>query len=285
MIYSAYGVGIDSDFALRCLPEAFNSLMPTVRLDFALTGEAESTCEYSENEFQGRRVYAHVGDDYVFDVDEVGVFRLSKDKRLISCRPAPMVQDDLFGYWLLRYILPFILAAQGPSVFFHGSAVRFATGAVAFLADSHGGKSTLANYLQQRGHTLITDDDLLVGGDEPFVVIPSIPFVRIKRKQENLGLHVERFDTHPTPLSKIYLLQLSDFPAGVSSLSKSEAAAALFHHNRFQFIEKIAERFRFCVRLASSVHVSRLTVPRDLARLEEVRRIILADLGDRHEEL
>lgn len=282
MIYSAYGVGVESDFALTCLPVTSNKLTPTIRLGLAAPGEAAVTFEsgYSESFFQGRRVLTRSGGEYVFDVDGVGIFRMKCGDFFISCAPAQEVADGPLSYWLLRYLIPFHLAMNGYAIFFHGSAVRFQDSGVAFLADSHGGKSTLANYLREQGHTLITDDDLLITGEVPFMALPTIPFIRADRKQEDLGTRVENFDSSPAPLRKLYLLQLSDDLTGVFPLRDGEAATALFRHNRFQFIEKLAERFRFCARLASAISVARLVVSRDLSRLPDVRGTILADLGE-----
>jgi hypothetical protein len=285
MKYCTYGICIDSDFALRGVPEVLNGEPPLLRLKFMTNNEVDASysLEYRESIFQGRRVLTGCddeSDDYVFNVDGVASFRINRTRAVISCQLAPHVADELLCYWLLRYMVPFYLAFEGPATFFHGSAVKVRDGAVGFLAESFGGKSTLANYLQQQGHPLVTDDDLLVDGEGPFLAVPSIPFIRTCRSQEVLGIRVERFANRPVPLRKLYILGLSEAPASVISLSKIEGVAALLQQNRFRFVEKLTQRFRFCVRLASSIRISRLVMPRALSRLEEVHQTLLIDLEE-----
>ena len=285
MKYWMYGVCVDSDFALTGVPTALSGAPPFIRLEFVKNNgnDFADDLECRESVFQGRRVRTGCGnefEDHVFNVDGVASFRIHRARAVISCRLARQVEDELLCYWLLRYMVPFYLAFEGPAVFFHGSAVKVGDGAVAFLAESFGGKSTLANYLQQQEHPLITDDDLLVDGAGPFLAVPSIPFIRTSRRQEDLGVRVERFTDRPVSLRKIYILGLSDAPAAVIPLSEIEGVAALLQQNRFRFLEKLAQRFRFCVRLASTIRISRLVMPRALSRLDEVHRTLLADLEE-----
>ncbi|MDD5034412.1 MAG: hypothetical protein PHE55_06605 [Methylococcaceae bacterium] len=177
-------------------------------------------------------------------------------------------------------MIPFHLAQEGDAVLFHGSAVKMGSGAVSFLADSFGGKSTLANYLQEQGHPLITDDDLRIEGEGPFMAHPSIPFVRPYRRQEDLGNRVERFNSRSEPLRRIYILELSESSARVIPVSGVEVAAILLKQSRFRLTERAAERFRFCTRLASSIRVARLVVPRAIHRLPEVHEVLLTDLEE-----
>lgn len=283
MKYSAYGVCLDSAFELTGLPNVSGNETSTIRLRLK---EICSPCEtnekdYRENLFHGRRVFARSGREPCFKVESVGVFRIMRGERLISCQVEPRTSGKIIRYWLLRYFVPLYLAMEGQAMLFHGSAVTFGRGAVAFFAESFGGKSTLVNFLCQRGHSLITDDDLRVDELEGFWAVPSIPFVRAYRAQEDLGVQVNHFDNRPEPLRKVYVLELSDSPARVVPLAGGEAASMLLQHHRFRLIERMAERFRFSVRVSADVPIARLIVPRDLSRLPEVYETLLMDLEGR----
>ncbi|GEN79705.1 phosphoenolpyruvate carboxykinase (ATP) [Actinotalea fermentans] len=70
-------------------------------------------------------------------------------------------------------VLAYLLVRRGHLVL-HGSAVAVDGGAVAFVAPSGGGKSTMATLLCADGAGLVTDDVLRVDLDGPFAPAPSV---------------------------------------------------------------------------------------------------------------
>lgn len=286
MKYAAFGVGLESDLALTDLPAALGNEPLTIRLERGqdCDPEARDEAAYTERRFHDPRILACPGPGYDLKVEGVGRFRLLEDPHRIALRPLPQASEPVLRYWSLRFMLPLYLASQGHAMLFHGSAVNMGGRTVAFLADSFGGKSTLANYLEQRGHPLITDDDLRIDEDvrHGFMATPSIPFVRANRTLHDLGRRVEHFGAFPTPLRKIYRLELSagSDPPRVIPLKATEAMASLLQNYRFRLRRRVMERFRFSARMVSHVPFARLIVPRDIARLAEVRAALLRDMGE-----
>ena len=70
-------------------------------------------------------------------------------------------------------VLAYLLVRRG-HVVLHGSAVDTGDGALAFVAPSGGGKSTMATLLCADGAALVTDDVLRVDMDGPHAPAPSI---------------------------------------------------------------------------------------------------------------
>lgn len=70
-------------------------------------------------------------------------------------------------------VLAYVLTARGHLVL-HGSAVHVDGGALAFVAPSGGGKSTMATLMCAGGAGLVTDDVLRVDLDGPFAPVPSV---------------------------------------------------------------------------------------------------------------
>lgn len=70
-------------------------------------------------------------------------------------------------------VLAYLLVRRG-HVVLHGSAVAVDGGAVAFVAPSGGGKSTMATLLCADGAGLVTDDVLRVDLDGPHAPVPSV---------------------------------------------------------------------------------------------------------------
>jgi hypothetical protein len=106
-------------------------------------------------------------------------FEVSADGLSVICFPAPDVQDSTPEHLYLNQVLPLALSKLGKMVY-HASAVEVADFAIAFVAESGRGKSTLAAYFATHGHRLLTDDGLLL---EPrghgYQAIPSHPSIRL----------------------------------------------------------------------------------------------------------
>jgi hypothetical protein len=210
---------------------------------------------------------------------------------------------------LFANVLPFWLELNG-FVTIHASAICVADQAVAFIAHSRNGKSTLAASMLQEGCSLLTDDVLPVIRREASVwAYPGYPAMRLWPSEaehflidyEELELvHPEfskryvpmkevgfgDFCDHPHPLGRIYILErreASDLPDGltIKSVSHRDAMIELL---RYTFVTSQAEavglaqeRFDLLARLAQSVPVRRLIYPSGHEYLPQVRQAILAD--------
>ena len=94
--------------------------------------------------------------------------------------------------YLTNLVLPVHLLSKG--VFcLHASAVSIEGQAVAFIASSTGGKSTLLGHFAQAGHEIITDDVLPLTLDETGIVAhPGFP--RIKMWPDTAAAFARRLD-------------------------------------------------------------------------------------------
>jgi hypothetical protein len=106
-------------------------------------------------------------------------FEVSVDGRYVTCTPAPNVPNATAEHLYLNQVLPLALSKLGKLVF-HGSAIEIGDDAIAFLAQSGGGKSTLAAGFAVRGHRFLTDDGLVIEPvDGVYRVLPSHPSLRL----------------------------------------------------------------------------------------------------------
>lgn len=154
------------------------------------------------------------------------------ESRIVARPEAPGVQgESVTELRLLGPVLAFWLERSGVPVL-HASAVTVAGRAVALLAGSRGGKSSLAAALLDHGHPLLTDDVLAVRGTRAQPSYPQMRFepedavrrlageggpdaaARLPRAHPDFAkLRVPvggaqgfgRFDPEPRPLARIYL--------------------------------------------------------------------------------
>jgi hypothetical protein len=98
---------------------------------------------------------------YLLRFPGVARFHLDEPGQTLYWRPLPGASRDHTRHLLLNQVLPRVFAHYG-NVVLHASAVEFAAGAVAFLAPSGHGKSTLAAACTARGARHLGDDALMV---------------------------------------------------------------------------------------------------------------------------
>jgi hypothetical protein len=210
---------------------------------------------------------------------------------------------------LFANVLPFWLGLKG-FVTVHASAVSLSGKAVAFVAHSRNGKSTLAASLLQEGHLLLTDDVLpVIRHEADYLAYPGYPAMRMwpdeaehflagyedlervhpelsKRYVPVVGADFGAFCDHPCPLERIYILErreAADLPNGpvIKSVSHRDAVIELL---RYSFITRLAEsaglapdRFDLFAGLVRSIPLRRLVYPSGYEFLPQVRQAILTD--------
>lgn len=217
---------------------------------------------------------------------------------------------DAYTMDFLPTVLALWLEFQGIPCL-HASAVVVNDHAIAFLADSGQGKSTLVTAFLQAGFPLLTDDKLpLDEKDGIFWGRSGTPFIRLFPEiagmlvddYQKLDLvlpgftkrvaHIESdllrsFSHVPKPLACIYILDRNSIEKPeqktiINSISQRDAVIELI---RFGFTTHINEvlgfsidRMNFYSRLAASIPVKRLSYPTGHGHLPEVRSTILKDL-------
>src|SRR5690606_19444533 len=82
-------------------------------------------------------------------------------------------------HMLVDQVLPRLLAQLG-HLLVHGSALRIDGRGALFIGPSGRGKSTLAGLMQRQGHTVLSDDCILLVADgERFQALPTYPSLRL----------------------------------------------------------------------------------------------------------
>ncbi|SRR5579884_1972214 len=238
----------------------------------------------------------------------VGEFLVSPNGARILCRQFPGAHPESFQVYLLSQALGFALVKAGFEPL-HGTTVAHESDAIAFLGDCGFGKSTLAASLIAAGFRLLTDDLLLLrpaaGGldacpgppriklfpevTEHFFGNPAAarPMNHLAKKQI-IPLASPQTCSCPVPLRAMYVLE----PPGkasdangirISSISGRDAFMALVENTfvtRIDDSARLHRQFLNAARIVQTVPVRKLSYPRSLACLREVREAILSDTCD-----
>jgi len=234
---------------------------------------------------------------YLLRFPELADFQISADGLHVTGCPAPEVSDATTQHLYLNQVLPLVLSKQGKLVF-HASAVEIGERAVAFVAESGRGKSTLAASFAVNGFRFLTDDGLVVEpGFDGFAALPSHPSIRLWEDSEAAlvpptarrapPVHYTSkarfladddlvFCTQPRPLRRVYFL--GDGSAATLELQRLTPAEAVIEWVKHSFLLDIEEKPRLAshfdqvATLANQPIHYRLDYPRrfeDLARVRE----------------
>jgi hypothetical protein len=237
------------------------------------------------------------------------VFDVNPATRLIRVRREPGTPTRTLRHIFLNQVLP-LLAASEERLVLHASAVTGPGGAIAFVGPGGLGKSTLAGAMTRRGHSLLTDDALVLEWRDARVAVrPTFPELRLwpdssralaaggrlrtartahyttKRRVADPG--GARFDPRLRRLARLYLLERAargGGPVRFESVSPRDAVVALV---RCAFVLDTGDRalmrgtFDHLTALVSAVPVFRLRYPGSLARLGELADLVAAHASSR----
>lgn len=243
------------------------------------------------------------GREYVVRFARVAWFFIDPSTRDIVAFAHRGVPVRTVRHLLLDQIVPMLLGDAAHLVV-HASAVVAEGGAVAFLGPSGSGKSTLAAALSRHGCALVTDDCLVVDLERrPAHVIPTYAGLRLwpdalkalfpgdrgrtagvahysskRRVGHRLGGLAFRRRSEPLRAACVLTAPISKrTQLSMTRLRGHEAFAAVlrctFHLDvgRETTARRALERV---TAMLETVPVFRLQVPRDLARLDEVGRLV-----------
>jgi len=232
----------------------------------------------------------------------LATFVIEDGARTITCRPNDLLPLATLEHLLIDQVLPRALTHRGRMVV-HAGCVVTPHGAVAFLGDSGAGKSTLCAEFARARYPLLGDDGIVLkaaaaGGFEAEATYPGLRLfpdplavlfdsrtrlapvahysekLRLDRANERL-----RLVTGPQPLLGLYLLDTAP-SIGIAPVPNRDAFIALVKAS-FQLHvddpERSRELFWRVGALLDAVPVRRISLPRDLARLGEVREALLRD--------
>jgi len=249
-----------------------------------------------------------LGQEYLLRFPDLADFFVSSDGSAVRCQPVPGIPLETIRHLLLDQVIPLVLSQRGRLVL-HASAVKVASGGVAFLGMTGEGKSTLTASFSQDRFPLLTDDCLVVddtGGE--FLGIPSYPGLRLwpeviaalfepeprlapvahYTRKRRLGKESDRllFCSDPVPLRRLYVLAPAPGrgepnAVTITPLSPRDTMMELVQYTYCLDIadrEQLRRGFESLGRAAASRPLCRLTFPRDLSFLPAVRAAILQDL-------
>jgi hypothetical protein len=244
--------------------------------------------------------------------ETVGEFLVAADGRRIFRRRVEESSDESFQVYMLGQALSFALVKQGFEPL-HATVVVVDNQAVAFLGDNAFGKSSLAACFLEAGYRLLTDDLLILqespGGVFAYPGPPRIKLfskiahqflghtqngVRMNADTDKLILPIgeHRSCAGPVALTAIYSLAAPSDACrtsrvNIETLSPRAAFVELVKgtfNRRLLSQRRLERQFTVMARLADLIAVKKLTYPRAIDRLQEVRAMVLADLarGGRH---
>lgn len=226
--------------------------------------------------------------------DDTGRFDLPADGTAIRWTPgarpdAAAMRTDVLGRCLA------LVQHQRGALALHASALQLGRGAIALVAPSGTGKSSLAFALVRQGARLLTDDTLPVELQPAAVLArPGVQSIRLREdsagvvggpdrftpavwgKREYRELPAESLAAEPVPLRAIYVLVPADpaqpEPVRAEALPGIVAIPALLGQHKLGALLGGSEARVTLARvgeLVRRVPVRRLLVARDLARLPE----------------
>lgn len=289
----AYGTVVETNIPWSSLIEAqprANGLTVQVETVELLPAAEPVACTRN---LQGRTLqFSGIFPNLGLQIDDWMLVLFDKQRRRLQCLVTAAAEEALIEYWLLRQCIPMAQLVWDDAEMLHAGSVRIGDEAVAFLAPSFTGKSTLVGHLIAEGHALIADDHLMLRTGAPefpetILTLPTIPFYRNYRTFESLGHHTTNYDPAPCRLRVIYVLKIADpaAPVSISPLSNAEAALELLYQAPYN-LQKLGypsampfarRRFELISNLPLKLAVRRLDVPRSLDRLPEVSEYLIAD--------
>lgn len=304
--YSIYGVRVKSPW-----PLPFPELRPS-------GGQVIEICErpspYFSNRLQAspKQPDRHLGFQFIplpdggiyLEVPDCLQFVVEPDGSEITFQALNGCPAEVLHAYLLGHVLSFAMLKLGFEPL-HSTVVVVNGEAVGFLGDCGYGKSSLAAAFLGAGYRLLTDDLLVVHSRNNNVwAQPGPPRIKLfpEIAEKFLGhargtpvnpdtaklvipLEPVMVAQHPLRLSSVYVL---DPPANIASgIEISEMAPrAAFREllaNTFNDAivtpDRLKRQFELCTKLAANVPIRRLSYPRRLSAIDDLRRRVLADLA------
>jgi len=304
--YSLYGLSLRSEIPLA-FPETRSSARPDITFSMKsprFFSDARSLIATSLDEDWWYH-HAALADGSVFvRVPGYCEFVVSPDGRTVACGVLEESTAEWFQTYLLGVVLSFALLKQGHEPL-HSTVVVVDGKGVALCGNSGWGKSTLAAAFLQAGHTILTDDLLIIR--EVDGVLCGFPgpsriklFPHIARRfqpdkiidepidpdSEKLILPLARHEAHdrPVPLHGFFVLdEPADSAAGVTihtltpRLSFVAIVGAAFNI-RERSPERLRRQFLAAKEWTARLPVRRLCYPRSLTMLDRVLDAVIADV-------
>lgn len=289
----AFGIGIDSTFQAPGLP-AGSARLPRTRLELttpeaiAADWQDEGAERLEQESFSTRRsrpdrtIDRSREGDYLLYARHFGTALVSSAGDRVLCAP-PAVAAWRWQRFLVGRVLPWAALLRGRELL-HASAVRIGDRAVAILADTGHGKTSIAARLMLRGGGFITDDVLALSGSGDDIVAHPGPAIVALRPAEREALEpserrrlgkvlgrsgktymaVER-ESAPLPLGALYFLQgpaPSDRPRFEPGIDPRRLLGSTFIAG-VDSEKRLVSLLDLCARLEAAVPIWRVPVDYD----------------------
>ena len=225
---------------------------------------------------------------------------MSNDGLDITAYPTHGLSDETLEDLHLNIVKPLALSCQSKLIL-HGSAVCINNIAVAFIAKSGGGKSTLAANFSTNGYQFLTDDCLQVDKvNSQYLVQPSHPSIRLwddslaelipntvfnapagdhTPKTRLLANEAIEYCSKAQPLKSIYFLDdNSSSSITITPVSGSNSIIELEKHSFLLDMENreiLKKHFQTISALAKDINCFYLKYPKQYNALAEVQRAIV----------
>ena len=303
--YCVYGIGIVSDSPLD-LPAYEHDALCEVqcrRAPAAFFLKAVERTAFTESDSWYRHALTPDGCAYSA-WDGVGEFLVTADGRQIFCRQADDCADESFQVYLLGQALAVALVQQQFEPL-HATVIVADGRALAFLGQPAFGKSTLAACFLQGGHRLLTDDLLVLRECSRGMLAYPGPariklFPRAARqvlgsladgRQMNattrkliLPLDRQQVYSEPVTITAVYLIaaprESREQDVTIEPLPARAAFLALLasaFNRSLRGRGRLQRQFDVMSQMAGRIPVHKLTYPRTLDRLTEVRAAVLSN--------
>jgi hypothetical protein len=282
-IYTAYGLGIHSELLLPELVPSESAADLVIRFG--------KLAHLQQNRSNG-------GDYFLGRIEGIGRLLVQQGREIVL-DPDPGIHESVLRPFVLGAIISVLLRQRGLFVL-HASSVVIDGAAVAFMAESGWGKSTLAEAFHAQGYGILTDDVMAIQFDSHTpLVIPSFPQIKLwPDAAASLGHNPEslpllntetekrvhrlsdRFLQTPVPLKRLYVLAIGT-QHEIVSLSPQESFVELVRHSREVNVlnapEFLGAHLHQCTRLIQQVPMRRLQRQHSLSALPDLIRLIEND--------
>ncbi|KIE58716.1 hypothetical protein A946_04625 [Methylacidiphilum kamchatkense Kam1] len=185
--------------------------------------------------------------------------------------------EDKFRYYLYQLVLPHFAQLIGRLLFLHGGAFEVDSQAVGLVAGSGGGKSTLLSSFLDLGYNLIADDRVgfVLEAEEPLVV-PSHPYLRNYRKEEDIGKPVRKLSEKILPLRTIFFLRWTEKEEPfIEKVEPGKAFQNLFSNS--VYFPDVKIHARKILQWLPQMHTFRVFLPKGrIEKLPQVCNMILS---------
>jgi hypothetical protein len=295
----AFGLGLDLRFPVSGLAPSAVRGLPRLELSASTEdainrgwrpGAAEALARGRDRRGRLMLTVDRLGDEHRIWARDHGLYRLVQSRTLLDCAPPRDTRPWRWQRALLGTVLPLAAVLRGYEAL-HASAVEIDGKAVAVVARTGGGKTSVALNLVARGAGFLCDDVLAVETSPDGEVLahpgPGVANLRHEeaRRLEAVGCGLEKLGEdaegirvelrrteQPVPLERIYFLErgATVVPAVHHASGPAPILGATFNLI-IRTPERLTNQLKIASRIATHVPLHRFAVPGSMTAAETAR--------------